>query len=253
MFSLHTEIDFIFAIKNIQGKHMTIKKLAAVAALVGSSSLVSAQELEITITNLTHGIYYTPFIVAAHDGTTSFFRSGTPASPELQQMAEGGNIAGLETIFTAANANITSNPAGGLLAPARSTTFTMSTDDGNNYLSVGAMLLPTNDGFAGLNNWRIPSEPGTYRVNVNAYDAGTEANDEIVGSGAPGEPGFPNPPPVGVVATGGTGVTTIETNTNVHIHRGNLGDDDPTGGKSDITNYVHRWLNPVVRVTVKVM
>ena len=232
---------------------MTIKKLAAVAALVGSSSLVSAQELEITITNLTHGIYYTPFIVAAHDGTTSFFRSGTPASSALQMMAEGGDISGLLTLFNDANANVYDGRPRGLLPPANSFTFSMSTDDGNNYLSAGAMLLPTNDGFAGLNNWRIPSEPGTYRVNVNAYDAGTEANDEIVGSGAPGEPGFPNPPPVGVVATGGTGVTTIETNTNVHIHRGNLGDDDPTGGKSDITNYVHRWLNPVVRVTVKVM
>ena len=39
----------------------------------------------------------------------------------------------------------------------------------------------------------------------------------------------------------------------VHIHRGSLGDDDITGGKSDLDNTVHRWLNPVARITVTVM
>ena len=43
-----------------------------------------------------------------------------------------------------------------------------------------------------------------------------------------------------------------EGNAYVHIHRGNLGDDDLTGGKSDLDNTVHRWLNPVARITVTV-
>ena len=50
----------------------------------------------------------------------------------------------------------------------------------------------------------------------------------------------------------GTGVTTEEQNTTVHIHRGALGDDMADGGISDLNNTVHRWLNPVAKVTVTV-
>ena len=123
--------------------------------------------------------------------------------------------------------------------------------EGNMYLSLTAMLLPTNDGFVGLDSWKIPSEAGTYTFTVNAYDAGTEANDEIVnGGGAPGVAGIPGAP--GGSGTGGTGVTDMEENTYVHIHRGSLGDDDLAGGKSDLDNTVHRWLNPVAKLVVTV-
>ena len=87
---------------------------------------------------------------------------------------------------------------------------------------------------------------------LNAYDAGTEANDEIInGAGAPGAAGIPFDP-AGMNGTGGSGVTMEEATQMVHIHRGNLGDDDAAGGKSDLNNTVHRWLNPVVKITVTV-
>lgn len=38
----------------------------------------------------------------------------------------------------------------------------------------------------------------------------------------------------------------------VHIHPGNLGDDDLEAGISDLNNTVHRWLNPVAMLTVTV-
>jgi hypothetical protein len=38
----------------------------------------------------------------------------------------------------------------------------------------------------------------------------------------------------------------------VHIHRGNFGDADAAGGTSDMVNSIHRWLNPVAKVTVTV-
>ena len=79
-----------------------------------------------------------------------------------------------------------------------------------------------------------------------------EANNEIVnGGGAPGGLGIPAAPG-GMAGTNGTGVTDTESNTSVHIHRGNLGDDDLTGGKSDVNNTVHRWLNPVAKITISV-
>ena len=234
---------------------MKIKTLSTVTAFLFASSIsaVNAQQLEITVTNLTQGLYYTPLLVSAHPANMSLYTLGQPATSALQMMAEGGDISGLSAMLTTANANSTENPASGLLAPAMSTTAMLTTTDGNNYLSLVAMLLPTNDGFVGLNSWKIPTEVGTYTFTLNAYDAGTEANDEMItGGGAPGVSGIPAAPG-GDGGTGASGVTMTETNTNVHVHPGNLGDDDLSAGKSDLSNTVHRWLNPVARVSVKVM
>lgn len=226
--------------------------MAAISTILVAPT-ASAVDFDVEIANITNGIYYTPFLAAAHTQGNNLFRSGQPASPSLQAMAEGGDISGLVADVNALGATVTANPAGGLLAPGMTTSFNMNTDGTNNtQLSIVSMLLPTNDGFAGLNAITIPTEPGRYVYNVNAYDAGTEANDEIVnGGGAPGTPGIPAAPG-GFAGTGGTGVAGTDNNTNVHIHRGSIGDSDVNGGKSDLNNTVHRWLNPVVRVTITV-
>lgn len=233
-----------------------MKRLLTTLAIVSSLGAVStaqAVDFDVEITNLTHGITFTPFLAAAHPAGNNLFVSGQPASASLQAMAEGGDISGLVADVSTLSATINANPAGGLLPPAMSTTFNMNTDGtSNTQLSVVAMLLPTNDAFAGLNAITIPTEAGTYVYNVNAYDAGTEANDEIVnGGGAPNTPGIPAAPG-GAAGTGGSGAAGADTNTNVHIHRGALGDTDVNGGRSDLDSRVHRWLNPVVRVTLTV-
>ena len=232
---------------------MKFTHLAVAFALASSSMAINAQQVEVTVTNLTQAIHYTPFLISAHSADMSLYQLGQAASAELQMMAEGGDISGLSAILTNASADIIENPAAGLLAPAMSTTAMLDTSDGNTHLSLVSMLLPTNDGFVGLNAWEIPTEAGTYSFTLNAYDAGTEANDEIItGGGAPGAAGIPLAPG-GDAGAGGTGVTSQESNAMVHIHRGSLGDDDITGGKSDLDNTVHRWLNPVARITVTVM
>ena len=212
-----------------------------------------AQELEITLQNVTQGLHFTPVIAAAHSGDAHLFQVGMTAGSELQAMAEGGDISGLSTILSGIGANTIENPAAGLLAPGAKTSAMLMTTDGNMYLSVAAMVLPTNDGFVGLDSWMIPTTPGTYHVYLNAYDAGTEANNELIasGSGAPGVMGIPAAPGMDA-GMGGTGVTVTESNATVHIHRGSLGDADLTAGNSDLTNTVHRWLNPVAKLTVVV-
>ena len=221
-----------------------LKKHLIAASLFGLFSATSqAQDLTITVTNLTHGIYFTPVITAAHDGDTAIFKTTEAASAELEALAEGGDISGVSGLLSVANADIDENPAGGLLAPASSTAFSLSTNSGNDYLSVAAMMLPTNDAFIGLDSWEIPTEAGTYTVYLNAYDAGTEANDEIIAN-------IPNP--IGITATGASGVTEEISNANVHIHPGVLGDDDERAGISDLDSSVHRWLNPVAKLTVVV-
>lgn len=226
---------------------------AALLATTAFAGTANATDFDVTITNLTNQIYFTPFLVAAHPDGNNLFVTGQPASANLQAMAEGGDIAGLEADVNGLGATVVANPVGGLLGPASSTTFNMNTDGtSNDRLSIVAMLLPTNDAFAGLNAVAIPTDPGTYTFNVNAYDAGTEANDEIInGGGAPGTPGIPADPS-GIGGTGGTGAAGADGNPNVHIHRGSLGDTDANGGTSDLDSRVHRWLNPVIRVTITV-
>ncbi|GAA6172200.1 spondin domain-containing protein [Colwellia sp. KU-HH00111] len=211
-----------------------------------------AQDLSITITNLTQGLHFTPVITAAHTSDNHMFMIGTAATAELQAMAEGGDISGLASILTNADANISENPAGGLLAPGMSTSYTLSNDAANTHLSMTTMVLPSNDGFVGLDSWKIPTEAGTYTIMLNAYDAGTEANNELVnGGGAPGVLGIPAAPG-GDSGSNGTGVTDTESNTMIHIHRGSLGDDMSDGGNSDLNNSIHRWLNPVAKLTVTI-
>jgi len=222
-----------------------LNKNIIAASLLGLFSASSqAQDLTVTLTNLTQGIYFTPVIAAAHSEDASIFHSTEAASEELKALAEGGSIDGVSTLLAGYSADIVENPASGLLNAAASTSFDITSSDGNDYLSIAAMMLPTNDGFVGLDSWEIPTEAGTYTVYLNAYDAGTEANDELITS-IPAAPG-------GDAGTGGTGVTDNQTNGNVHIHRGVLGDTDLAGGESDLDSRVHRWLNPIAKLTVTV-
>ncbi len=233
-------------------KHLLATAIALPLFGLASLSAAVAAELNIRITNLTHGNHFTPLLVAAHPAGQHLFQPGETASSSLQAMAEGGDISGLVTDLAAMNADVVENPAEGLMAPGSSVDFQFSTGMDNTQLSVVAMILPTNDGFVGLDAIDIPNEPGTYTWTLNAWDAGTEANDEIInGGGAPGAAGIPADP-LGKGGMNASGVTDMESNDTVHIHRGIIGDSDPEGGISDLDSRVHRWLNPVARITVTV-
>jgi hypothetical protein len=108
------------------------------------------------------------------------------------------------------------------------------------------MILPTNDAFVGLDSVHIDSEPGTYTYYLNAYDAGTEANDELISTGCDTSTAGIPADPGGMAGTGGTAASGDDGNTMIHIHRGIL------GGASDLDSSIHRWQNPVARVVVTV-
>ncbi len=56
-----------------------------------------------------------------------------------------------------------------------------------------------------------------------------------------------------MVESGATvGVAGVDSTDRIHVHRGAIGDDNSTAGNSDLNNTIHRWLNPVARVTVVV-
>ncbi|MBW8186405.1 spondin domain-containing protein [Shewanella nanhaiensis] len=233
---------------------MNLNKVSKILILNGLmlAAPTMAAELEISITNLTQGNHFTPILITAHDSTSHQFQAGEMASPALQKMAEGGDIADLMAAATGNNELTVGNPAEGLLAPGGKVNEIMLDTQSMTHLSIVAMVLPTNDAFIGLDAWEIPTTPGTYTINVNAYDAGTEANDEIVnGGGMSGTPGIPAAPGMDA-GMNGTGVSDTSANDKVHIHPGVLGDMDEAGGISDLDSRIHRWLNPVARVVVEV-
>lgn len=255
---------------------MTPKSLSrAVAATLFLAGSAHAAEITVSITNLTQGMHFTPRILIAHTAAVDLFEAGTAASAGLTAIAEGGDTSVTANALDAAFAGDQRNQTfGGLVAPATtSADYTFETND-HPYLSLATMLIPTNDAFAGLDSWPIPTTPGTYTVNLNAYDAGTEANDEInsgnttltgpggAALGGTGVPGMAAPAPTQAgLGTGATGVA-IEAaggvvpdsgaEGNVHIHRNVLGDGNASGGQSDLDATVHRWLNPVARLTITV-
>ena len=65
------------------------------AAALFMSAGAGAADINVRIVNLTNGIIYTPFLVAAHTDDSRLFSTGSPASASLQMMAEGGEISGL--------------------------------------------------------------------------------------------------------------------------------------------------------------
>ena len=217
------------------------------------SQSATAMDVQVKITNLNAAIYFTPFIVAAHSSQLSFYKLGQPASHHLQLMAEGGDISGLVADAESFGADYVTNPASGLLAPGASTTTKLEiTNKRNRFLSLAAMLLPTNDGFIAANALELPSKAGVYVFLLNGNDAGTEANDELItGGGAVGVAGIPRDPGEHA-GTGGSGVIDHEINPVVHIHPGNLGDLDNSGGISDLNSRAHRWLNPMARLEITI-
>jgi hypothetical protein len=234
--------------------HRAIPAGALGLLMAAAPAFASAETWTVTVTNVTGGTYFTPPMVAAHDGAADAFDLGAPASPDLRAAAECGDTSGLIADFGAAGADMENNPAGGALAPGQSATATLHPHRGNDRLTIVGMLVPTNDGFFGLDAVPVPKEPGTYTWAVDGYDAGTEANSEILNATTPCAPGVPGMPgdPTGLAGSGGTGVASFDYDTNVHVHPGPVGDLDPTGGPSDLDASVHRWLNPIGYVTVTV-
>jgi hypothetical protein len=232
----------------------TLLAIALSGGLLASGSLL-AREISLSITNLTNATYFTPLLVAVHDRHTDLFEPGVAASDHLQAMAEGGDISGLIDDVITAGGDYVADPAGGLLAPGATAEAIIDLrghHHRNRNISLVGMLLPTNDGFVGLDSLKIPRRPGSYTFYLNGYDAGTEANDEIItGGGAPNTPGIPADPG-GNAGSGGVATVGPDHNPTVHIHRSVIGDDDPNGGPSDLDARVHSWLNPVAKVVIRV-
>ena len=137
-----------------------------------------------------------PAIFAAHPAGVKIAEVGQPANPALVALAEGGDTSGLAAIATAAGANvmIAMNADGTLryTMPGQSTTVTVTADMTNSSLSVGSMLVSTNDAFIAAVDVPLFDENGDpveASLDLMAYDAGSEENTEMA-SDIPGPLGL---------------------------------------------------------------
>ena len=155
-----------------------------------------SQMFEITLTNLTMGEpgmggqVLSPPIFVTHAAGINLAPVGEAASPALVALAEGGDVSGLVLLATATGAN--SMVAGGVLPPGGSLTVTVTADMVNSSLSVGSMLVSTNDAFIAVTDVALFDEDGapvSASLDLRAYDAGSEENTEMA-SDIPGPVGL---------------------------------------------------------------
>jgi len=193
---------------------------------------------EITITNLTSGQPITPAVFAAHSGRHDLFRRGAPASNGIQQLAENGGV-GVLAAEAAANPSITASTVvgGAPLAPGASASVSLDVVGRANRFTLTSMLVCTNDGFGGVDGYRLPTKIGGERTyQARAFDAGTEINSELFADLVPpcdGDPmtgtGLSNPG----LAEGGT----------IGRHAGIQGVGDLTDAQD--------WSGPVVQIMIE--
>ncbi|MDE0687607.1 MAG: spondin domain-containing protein, partial [Candidatus Poribacteria bacterium] len=161
-----------------------------------------SQMFEITLTNLTEGEHgvsgqtFSPAIFAAHPTGVKLAEVGQPASELIVALAEGGDVSGLAAFAEAAGANvaIAMNADGTrrYTMPGQSTTVTVTADMVNSSLSVGSMLVSTNDAFIAAIDvplFDADGMPVSTTLDLMAYDAGSEDNTEMA-SDIPGPLGL---------------------------------------------------------------
>jgi hypothetical protein len=205
----------------------------AAGLLAASPVFADGASYHVTITNLTHSIDFTPILVASHRRGPSIFEAGSPASDELTAIAEAGNIAPLADLLEDDRRVIDIGNSEGLLGPGQSVTVIVDAKRGAGYISLAAMLLPTNDGFIALDSVAVPKDRAVTYYSPG-YDAGTEANDEWCAN-------IPGP------FCGGIGLSpgpNFGDEGYVHVHRG-------IHGIGDLVAATYDWRNPVAKISIE--
>jgi len=208
----------------------TILLCGIAGLLLGTAARSDDAVYEVTVTNLSRGILFTPLLIVSHDQGLKLFEAGSPASEPLAQLAEGGATQPLQEALVASGKVRDTAVSAGALAPGASVTLRLSARGKARYLSLAAMMLPTNDGFIALNGVRIAGKDRPQTFYLAGYDAGSEANDELCAN-IPG----PHCGGEGFNAAGGEGY--------VHVHAG-------LHGIGNVNPAARDWRNPVARVRV---
>jgi hypothetical protein len=197
---------------------------------------------DITVANLTNAQPLSPIAVIAHQDGYRVFFIGQPASPGLEELAEGGDNTAL-LAEADADPNVTVSASGSApIGPAESETLTvdlLESELSGLQVSISTMLVNTNNGITGINAVSVADLAigDVLTLNGNAYDTGTEANSELAAH-------IPGP------AGGGEGFNAVRDDRadQVAMHSGVVSQDDGFAA-SGLTEQ-HCFDNPVVSIRI---
>ncbi|BDU36757.1 spondin domain-containing protein [Vibrio nigripulchritudo] len=166
--------------KNATKTLISFALLSLSPSLLASSYYYHERVYEVTVTNLTKGIAFTPVLGTTHLPRNQLFRLGEPVTDNVERVAEGGDIGPLRAELDASSQYSATAASEGLLTNGQSVTFEITSQRPHSRISLISMLLPTNDTMVSLRGKRLPRYIGTsVTYQMHAYDAGTEANDEL--------------------------------------------------------------------------
>ncbi|MEO6447037.1 MAG: spondin domain-containing protein [Gemmatimonadaceae bacterium] len=197
---------------------------------------------EVTITNLTTGQPMSPGILVTHGPRVSLFKMGSIASAGITDIAENGSPATAFSMLSGApgtyDAVTTAAPAHRIGGPGPSSVMaTITSDAEHRLISAAVMLICTNDGFAGVHDFALPTDDNPVTVYAYAYDAGTERNSERDGDIVP--------PCFGIGPTSGTGGGGhMAEQRRVRAHPGINGD-------RDLSPSLHAWSGAVAMISIQ--
>ncbi|OED39958.1 hypothetical protein AB833_13150 [Chromatiales bacterium (ex Bugula neritina AB1)] len=211
----------------------------AVLSLTVLASVADAsnynRKYQVTVTNITPAIAFTPILAATHNSSVALFQLGSMASDELGALAEGGATDPLEGELSGAHGVAETTTTSGLLMGGETVEFEISTSRRMGKFSMAAMLLPTNDAFVALDGVRLPNR-GRKTYYAHAYDAGSEINDQLCAN-------IPGP------QCGGAGdgsFTAVDGEGFVHMSNGIHEQGDIPGGSAR-----YDWRGAVAEITIR--
>lgn len=199
-------------------------------------------EFEVSVVNLTAGQPFSPLALVAHSPDYRLFELGAAATAGMELLAEGGDNSELLAEADSDALVAMTASADSPLGPGGSETITVSMDE-NEVLdlqfSLVTMLVNTNDAITAVRNLDISGLAAGESVSVRtiSYDSGTEINSELSGT-------IPGP------VDSGEGFNADRDDIADAI-RGHSGAITLDGGlATSVLTDIHRWDNPVARVTV---
>ncbi len=200
--------------------------LGALVAAVPTAQAASPV-YRVTLKNLARSQAFSPTLFVAHQPGYHLFALGKTASTGMRLIAEDGAPRTAADAARALKTTVAVQTTRGMIGPGRSVSVEITAPAGS-HLSLATMLEQTNDGFTGADAVALPAK-GSARITLLAYDAGTEANNELR-THVPGNPfaGFRRAP------------TTVP----ISVHPGIKG----TGA---LDKKVWGWTNPIGQLLIE--
>ncbi|MDB3935368.1 spondin domain-containing protein [Granulosicoccus sp.] len=218
-------------------KHVAAASLGLALAL--TTTLAQAQGLQdrtyrVEVTNILSAGQFTPILAVVHAPEIALFELGDEPTVGLATLAEGGDnsvleasLSGLKEVAVAASFTPPSSP---LTFAGETLEFEITVPANFRFISLAAMILPTNDSFFALDTVYLPNaRPRSYFA--KGYDAGSELNDELCAN-------IPGPTCMGDGSFSGLNGEGF-----VHISPG-------ISGQADLDSSIYDWRNPVAKVTI---